>query len=139
MSTFRLKPAHAPVKTYYAALARFARGRFDNEGNIRGAFEDLLKTCARWYDWTVIPEYQIVRSTGRPLSVDAALLDAFNLPRGYWEAKDEKDSLQVEMKKKFEAGYPRQNILFQRPGEALLFQDGRIARLAIDRKRIAAL
>lgn len=127
MSTFRLKPTHAPVKKYYATLARFARGHFDNEGNIRGAFEDLLKTCARWYDWTVVPEYQIARSTGRPLSVDAALLDAFNLPRGYWEAKDEKDSLQAEMKKKFEAGYPRQNILFQRPGEALLFQDGRIA------------
>ena len=27
-----------------------------------------------------------------------------------WEAKDEKDSLPVEMKKKFEAGYPRPNI-----------------------------
>ena len=75
MSTFRLKPTHAPVKAYYATLARFASGHFDNEGNIRGAFEDLLKTCARWYDWTVVPEYQIVRNTGRPLSVDAALLD----------------------------------------------------------------
>jgi predicted helicase len=31
------------------------------------------------------------------------------------------------MKKKFEVGYPRTNILFQRPTEALLFQDGRIA------------
>lgn len=127
MSTLNLKPTNAPVKAYYATLQRFARGHFDNEGNIRGAFEDLLKKCARQFDWTLVPEYPIPRKEGHPLSVDAALLDAFNLPRGYWEAKDTKDTLEVEMKKKFEAGYPRSNILFQRPDRALLFQDGRIA------------
>jgi len=127
MSSLNLKPTHAPVKKYYATLQRFARGHFDKEGNIRGAFEDLLKHCARQYDWTLVPEYSIPRKERNPLSVDGALLDAFNLPRGYWEAKDTKDSLQAEMKKKFEAGYPRSNILFQRPDHALLFQDGRIA------------
>ena len=127
MSTLNLKPTNAPVKAYYATLQRFARGHFDNEGNVRGAFEDLLKKCARQFDWTLVPEYSIPRKDRNPASVDGALLDAFNLPRGYWEAKDEKDSLQAEMKKKFEAGYPRSNILFQRPTEALLFQDGRIA------------
>ena len=35
--------------------------------------------------------------------MDAAILDAFNLPRGYWEAKDEKDDLKAEMNKKFAA------------------------------------
>jgi predicted helicase len=127
MSSLSLKPTHAPVKKYYATLQRFARGHFDKEGNIRGAFEDLLKHCARQYDWTLVPEYSIPRKDRNPLSVDGALLDAFNLPRGYWEAKDTKDSLQAEMKKKFEAGYPRSNILFQRPDRALLFQDGGIA------------
>jgi len=38
------------------------------------------------------------------------VLDAFNLSRGYWEAKDEKDDLKAEMNKKFAAGYPRTNI-----------------------------
>ncbi len=127
MPTLSLKPTNAPVKKYYATLERFAQGNFDKEGNIRGAFEDLLKHCSRQYDWTLVPEYSIPRKERHPLSVDGALLDAFNLPRGYWEAKDEKDSLEVEMKKKFEAGYPRSNILFQRPTRALLFQDGRIA------------
>jgi hypothetical protein len=37
--------------------------------------------------------------------VDAAVLDAFNLPRGYWVAKDEKDDLKAEMNKKFAEGY----------------------------------
>ncbi len=102
MSSLNLKPAHAAVKKYYATLQRFARGHFDKEGNIRGAFEDLLKHCARQYDWTLVPEYSIPRKDRNPLSVDGALLDAFNIPRGYWEAKDTKDSLAVEMKKKFE-------------------------------------
>lgn len=127
MSQFKLKPNHAPVKAYYETLARFGKGNFDKEGNIRGAFEDLLKHCARPFGWMVVPEYPIPRKGRNPLSVDAALLDAFNLPRGYWEAKDEHDKLEAEMKKKFEAGYPRSNILFQRPTRALLFQDGRIA------------
>jgi len=56
--------------------------------DIRGAFEDLLKHCARQYDWTLVPEYSIARKDRHPLSIDAALLDAFNLPRGYWEAID---------------------------------------------------
>jgi predicted helicase len=127
LSKLNLKPTNAPVKAYFATLQRFARGHFDNEGNIRGAFEDLLKKCARQFDWTLVPEYQIARKGQSPIRTDAALLDAFNLPRGYWEAKDTKDSLEAEMKKKFEAGYPRSNILFQHPDRALLFQDGRIA------------
>jgi hypothetical protein len=32
------------------------------------------------------------------------------LPRGYWEAKDEKDDLKAEMNKKFAEGYPRTNL-----------------------------
>jgi hypothetical protein len=83
MSTFKLKPTHAPVKTYYETLERFGRGRFDNEGNIRRAFESLLEKCARPFEWLVVPEYQIPRTGKSPLRVDAAVLDAFNLPRGY--------------------------------------------------------
>ncbi|MHB8390020.1 MAG: type ISP restriction/modification enzyme [Acidobacteriaceae bacterium] len=125
MSTLKLKPTHAPVKAYYEALENFGRGKFDNEGNIRGAFEDLLKKCARQFDWLLVPEYQIKRKAQNPIRIDGALLDAFNLPRGYWEAKDSKDDLEAEMKNKFEAGYPRTNILFQSPTQALLFQNGR--------------
>lgn len=37
---------------------------------------------------------------------DAAMFDAFNLPRGYCETKDEEDDLKTEMNKKFTAGSP---------------------------------
>lgn len=127
MSTFSLKSNHAPVKAYYATLQQFASGKFDNEGNIRRAFEELLTKCARQLDWFLVSEYQIIRNGKPPLRVDAALLDAFNLPRGYWEAKDEKDDLREEMNKKIVAGYPRNNILYQKPTHAILMQDGRIA------------
>jgi len=110
MSNFKLKATHAPVKGYYETLEKCARGKFDNEGNIRRAFEGLLEKCARPFDWLVVAEYQITRTGKNPLRVDAAVLDAFNLPRGYWEAKDEKDDLKAEMNKKFAAGYPRTNI-----------------------------
>jgi len=127
MSNFKLKATHAPVKDYYATLARCAAAGHDNEGNIRRAFESLLEKCARPFEWLVVAEYPIPRTGRNPLKVDAALLDAFNLPRGYWEAKDEKDDLLAEMNKKFAEGYPRTNILFQKPTHAILFQDGRIA------------
>jgi predicted helicase len=126
MSNFKLKATHAPVKAYYETLAKFGRARQENEGNIRRAFEGLLEKCARPFEWFVVGEYQIARSGKSPLRVDAAILDAFNLPRGYWEAKDEKDDLKAEMNKKFAAGYPRTNILFQKPTGAILVQDGRI-------------
>jgi hypothetical protein len=115
MSNFKLKPTHAPVKVYYETLQRFGRGKFDNEGNIRRAFESLLEKCARPFEWILVPEYGIPRTGRNPLKVDAAVLDAFNLPRGYWEAKDEKDDLRGEMNKKFVAGYPRTaDLLFHR-------------------------
>ena len=50
MTQLNLKPTHAPVKLYYETLEKFGRGKFDNEGNIRGAFEDLLKKCARQFE-----------------------------------------------------------------------------------------
>jgi len=61
----------------------------------------------------VVPEYQISRAGKNPLRVDAAVLDAFNLPRGYWEAKDEKDDLKAEMNKKFAAGTRERTFSFR--------------------------
>ena len=42
-------------------------------------------------------------------------MDDFRLTHGYWEAKDEDDDLPSEVVRKLEAGYPRDNILFQDP------------------------
>ena len=55
--------------------------------------------------------------------VDGALIDTFQLPHGYWEAKDIHDDLPSEVLRKFERGYPRDNILFQTPHRAILWQN----------------
>jgi hypothetical protein len=57
MSNFKLKPTHAPVKAYYETLEKFGRGKFDNEGNIRCAFESLLEKCALPFEWFLVEEY----------------------------------------------------------------------------------
>lgn len=80
MTQLNLKPTHVSVKTYYQTLEKFGRAKFDNEGNIRGTFEDLLKKYARQFEWFLVPEYQLTRAGKHPLRTDAALLDAFNLP-----------------------------------------------------------
>lgn len=59
-----------------------------------------------------------------PLRADGAVVDEFNLPRGYWEAKDSGDDLEKEIKAKFALGYPRRNILFQSPDRGVLYQNG---------------
>jgi len=57
--------------------------------------------------------------------VDGAVVDAFHIAHGYWEAKDVHDDLEKEVKKKFAAGYPKDNIVFQAPERAILYQDGK--------------
>jgi predicted helicase len=55
------------------------------------------------------------------------------VPFGYWEAKDSKDDLDEEIQKKFRAGYPKTNIIFEDSTEAVLFQQGEeVMRCQVD-------
>ncbi len=127
MSTFPLKPTHAPVKAYYAALAQFAHGGHHTEGNTRSAFADLLKRCCSPYDWHLVEEFHFKGTNKQPLRADGALVDKFTLQHGIWEAKDTADDLALEIRKKRDKGYPIVNTLFQSPTHAVLYQDNRIA------------
>ena len=131
MSQFKLKPTHAAVKNYYAALNQLGQLHIDHEMAVRSAFQDLLSTCGRKLKLTLAPEFEIKRKN-LSIRVDGALLDEFKLARGFWEAKDEKDDLDREIKSKLEKGYPRDNIIFQAPNRAVLYQSGaRVADLDI--------
>jgi predicted helicase len=127
MSIFPLKPTHAPVKAYYAALAQFHLDGRDTEGNTRSAFADILKKCAQPYGWHLVEEYQFKGTNKQPLRADGALIDPLTLVHGLWEAKGTTDDLQKEIKSKVAAGYPLTNIIFQSPTRAVLYQDNRIA------------
>ena len=126
MPTLNLKPTHKPIKSYYAALDRFANLGVTHETAVRAAFQDLLQHCARQAGWTLVPEHAVNPRRGRRIIVDGALIDDFRLTHGYWEAKDIHDDLPAEVERKFAAGYPRDNILFQTPKRAILWQNGRM-------------
>ncbi len=125
MHNLNLKPTHKPVAEYYKALGQFKALRVSHEGAVRSAFQDLLAACGRQFNWTLVPEWPIKRAERHALRVDGALLDQYRLRHGVWEAKDASDDLAKEIKKKIAAGYPTDNILFQAPERAVLWQNGR--------------
>jgi len=124
VANLNLKPNHKAVKDYYDALSNLATLGASNEGAVSPSFAALLRHCARQFDWTLLEQHSIKRN-GHSLRLDGALVDAFKLPHGYWEAKDTSDDLEKEIKKKFAAGYPKDNILFQAPDRIIIWQDAR--------------
>ena len=125
MPTLTLKPTHKAVTAYYDALDRYRQHGVTHETAVRAAFQALLETCARQVNWTLICE-QTLRIPGRnPIRLDGALLDEHSLPCGTWEAKGVKGNLRAEVENKFDVGYPQDNILFQTPERAILYQNGR--------------
>ena len=125
MPTLNLKPTHKAITTYYDALDRYRQHGVTHETAVRAAFQALLESCARQVNWTLICE-QTLRIPGRnPIRLDGALLDEHSLPCGTWEAKGVKGNLRAEVENKFDVGYPQDNILFQTPERAILYQNGR--------------
>src|SRR5208283_613104 len=106
------------VKNYYEVLGQFGQLKIDHEMAVRSAFQCLLASCGRQFDLTLVPEYPFQPPKLHPVRIDGALLNPFRLARGYWEAKDEHDDLEKEIRAKLERGYPRSNSVFQdSPGE----------------------
>ena len=130
MTTLNLKPTHKPVRAYYESLQRFESIGVSHETAVRSAFQTLLEYCGRQFNWILVPEHSItplIRGArgvkNKRIVVDGALIDNFQLPHGYWEAKDIHDDLPAEVLHKFATGYPRDNILFQTPHRAILWQN----------------
>ncbi len=125
MPTLNLKPTHKPVKAYYESLDQFDRLGITHETAVRSAFQSLLESCGKQFNWTLVPEHSMTLNQNKRIVVDGALIDDFRLTHGYWEAKDVHDDLPTEVQRKFEAGYPTDNILFQTPQRAILWQNDR--------------
>lgn len=123
MPQLELKPNHKAVKDYYLGLEEFNKLGVTHETAVRSAFQRLLEHCCRSVGWTFVGEYKYIRKGRRALSIDGAGVDTFKIPQVYWEAKDTKDDLPTEVRKKFEKGYPKNNILFQSPHRVILWQD----------------
>ncbi len=125
MITLDLKPTSKPVKDYYTGLAEFDKHGVTHEMAVRSLFQRLLEHCSRKVGWTFVGEYKYKRKDRHSVSIDGGMIDIFKIPQAFWEGKDSQDDLAKEIQKKFSIGYPRDNIIFQAPTRAILWQDGR--------------
>ena len=113
------------IQAYYQELKTFERVEQSHEGTVKIAFQHLLENIAKQFKWVLTQENTLKRGQ-KCIRLDGVLFDEANLPRGYWEAKDAKDDLGKEVQKKlYTDNYPDDNILFQAPDRAILYQNGR--------------
>lgn len=127
MNPLNLKPEHKAIREYYSELEKLtAKLNAKTEGAVAPLFANLLRHCAGQAGFTLIEQFSVKRPA-QTIRVDGAVVDEFKLAHGLWEAKDSGDDLASEIKKKIEKGYPKDNILFQSPTRAVLYQDGSVA------------
>ena len=114
-------PTYPHIDQYRAHLQQLKDfGGSDNELSIRPAFQNCLDAYCREHreKLGLVPEL----SAGGVVP-DGTVKDSLRMARGYWEAKDTHDDLDAEIQKKFNSGYPRNNILFEDSETAVLFQN----------------
>ena len=123
MPTLDIKPTNTQIKTYYAEMDQLAHLGVTKETSVRALFQTLLEQYGRKLKLTSVLEYPMRGPGSNRIFVDAALVNTYNMPHGYCESKDIHDNLLAEVKHKLEQGYPRDNIIFQTPERAILFQN----------------
>ena len=125
MPQLNLKPNHKAVRDYYATLQQYDKHDITHEGAVSNPFAFLLDVCAKQVKGTLVPQYPMRAPKGNRIVIDGTVLNnEIGLPFAYWEAKDMDDDLARAVIDKREAGYPLDNILFQTPQRAILYQNG---------------
>jgi len=119
------------VEQYHREVEKLiAFGGSKKETSVRVAFQNLLNEYCKKKDFILIPELDYKTPFGNIVYPDGTVKDALRLDWGYWESKDESLNLEDEIVKKFDKGYPRDNILFEDSKIAILYQAGReVARV----------
>ena len=124
MPKLNLKPNHKAIRDYYATLHQYQQHNITHEGAVSSPFDTLLQTCAKQVNATLVPQWTMQTAAGTRIVIDGAILDEYGLPFAYWEAKDIDDDLAKAVQEKRETGYPLDNICFQTPQRAILYQNG---------------
>ncbi|MDP4593773.1 MAG: hypothetical protein NWT00_04285 [Beijerinckiaceae bacterium] len=94
-----------------------------NEQVIREAFKDLLKAWSRQANLHFLSELEFATAQKSKVYPDGSVLHDLRVPLGFWEAKDTRDDLDEEIRKKFARGYPQTNIIFENSETAVLIQN----------------
>jgi predicted helicase len=114
------------IKQYQNEVEKIIHfGGTKKETAIRTAFYNLLNEYAKQKGLMIVTEIEIkATNSNRKVTPDGTLKDVLRQDWGYWESKDESDDLNEEIKKKFDKGYPKENILFEDSQTAVLIQNG---------------
>ena len=126
MPTTTAAATYPHIARYRAELDRLvAFGGSTSELSIRRAFENCLADyCAEHKEkLALVPELR----TPAGVIPDGTVKDSLRMARGYWEAKDSQDNLDAEIQRKFNRGYPRDNIIFEDSQTAVLIQNQDVA------------
>ncbi|MDX2076922.1 MAG: type ISP restriction/modification enzyme [bacterium] len=123
MQKLNLKPNSKEIQLYYETVHEKKQLGLITEGNVSPAFARLLGYCAKQIGYRLNEQHILHLRSGKTIKLDGAILLS-TLRYGAWEAKDTQDTLEKEVKKKFADGYPKDNILFQSPDQAILYQNG---------------
>ncbi len=107
-------------------MNQFADQGVTNELSVRSAFQNLLTKASSIRKWSLIAELSD-KSGGKLTRPDATIRDKNYLPRGYWEAKDIHDDIDLAIKQKKDSGYPLTNIIFENTQVGVLYQNKREA------------
>ena len=115
-------PAYPHIEAYRGRLRELIEfGGSDNELNISPAFQGCLEAYCRDHRDKLVLVPQLPARAG--IIPDGTVKDSLRMARGYWEAKDSHDDLEAEIQRKFNRGYPRDNIVFEDSRTAVLFQN----------------
>lgn len=122
------------IRQYLSEVEKIIHfGGSKKETAIRNAFYNLLNEYAKQKELMLIPEISVKGRLGKTVTPDGTLKDSLRQDWGYWESKDESDVIDDEIGKKFDKGYPNDNILFEDSQNAVLIQGGReVARVSFD-------
>ena len=127
MKKLNLKSTHKPIRDYYDALKQYDQLDITHEGAVSNPFAFLLATCAKKAGVTLEPQHAMRSPKGNRIVIDGAIIDPYRLPIAYWEAKDMDDDLPKAIQEKRDKGYPFDNIVFQNPERAILYQNEEVA------------
>lgn len=121
------------VTQYQVEVEKIIRyGGCKKETSIRNAFERLLNDYCKPRNYLLIPELDFKTKFNTTVFPDGTVKDAIRLEHGWWESKDQYDRLDEEIEKKFEKGYPDENILFEDSQTAVLIQHSQeVARVSM--------
>ncbi|MEY3810943.1 MAG: hypothetical protein RL221_1410, partial [Pseudomonadota bacterium] len=113
------------ISQYHTEVAKIIQyGGTRKETAIRDAFKSLLNEYCKTRDFLLISELEYKTKLGKTVYLDGIVKDALRLDWGYYEGKDQYDNLDKEIEKKFNRGYPNDNIIFENSNTAVLIQAG---------------